>query len=180
MINIIALTRFAFLTLGIVFLKIMIQANSDYQVSRYLQPLNSIALCFCDPNRLDCFCISLFAHQQSATYTHALHMGSALSSRDRLRQLGRAQRERILSIFALSGANSAFAVNGLQLIGFSAESTAMGGAGHVAIADTSSINTNPRCTVVNPRNTARCLSGTSAGTSSPFGCFWEQKFRWPT
>ncbi len=46
MINIIALTRFAFLTLGIVFLKIMIQANSDYQVSRYLQPLNSIALCF--------------------------------------------------------------------------------------------------------------------------------------
>jgi hypothetical protein len=44
MINVIALTQFAFLTLGIVFLKIMIQANSDYQVSRYLQTLNRIAL----------------------------------------------------------------------------------------------------------------------------------------
>ena len=32
MINVIALTQFAFLTLGIVFLKIMIQANSDYQI----------------------------------------------------------------------------------------------------------------------------------------------------
>ena len=42
--NVIALTQFAFLTLGIVFLKIMIQANSDYQVSRYLQTLNRIAL----------------------------------------------------------------------------------------------------------------------------------------
>jgi len=41
MINVIALTQFAFLTLGIVFLKIMIQANSDYQISRYL---NRIAL----------------------------------------------------------------------------------------------------------------------------------------
>jgi hypothetical protein len=44
MINVIALTQFAFLTLGIVFLKIMIQANSDYQASRYLQTLNRIAL----------------------------------------------------------------------------------------------------------------------------------------
>jgi hypothetical protein len=44
MINVIALTQFAFLTLGIVFLKIMIQANSDYQVSRYLQTLDRIAL----------------------------------------------------------------------------------------------------------------------------------------
>ena len=44
MINVIALTQFAFLTLGIVFLKIMIQANSDYQISRYLQTLNRIAL----------------------------------------------------------------------------------------------------------------------------------------
>ncbi len=42
--NVIALTQFAFLTLGIVFFKIMIQANSDYQVSRYLQTLNRIAL----------------------------------------------------------------------------------------------------------------------------------------
>src|SRR5713101_5061375 len=49
----------------------------------------------------------------------------------------------ILSMLALSDVNRAFAVNGLQLIGFSAESTALGGAGHVAIADTSSINTNP-------------------------------------
>src|SRR5712691_2785007 len=49
----------------------------------------------------------------------------------------------ILSMLALSDVNRAFAVNGLQLIGFSAESTALGGSGHVAIADTSSINTNP-------------------------------------
>ena len=42
--NIIALTQFAFLTLGIVFLKILIHANSDYRVSRYLQTLDRIAL----------------------------------------------------------------------------------------------------------------------------------------
>ena len=42
--NIIALTQFAFLTLGIVFLKILIQANSDYRVSKYLQTLDRIAL----------------------------------------------------------------------------------------------------------------------------------------
>ena len=34
-------------------------------------------------------------------------------------------------------------VNGPQMIGFSAESTALAGSGHVAIADTSAINTNP-------------------------------------
>lgn len=33
--------------------------------------------------------------------------------------------------------------NGPQLIGFSAESTALAGSGHVAIADTSAMNTNP-------------------------------------
>ena len=49
----------------------------------------------------------------------------------------------ILSMLALSDVNLAFAVNGLQMIGFSAESTALAGSGHVAIADTSSINTNP-------------------------------------
>jgi long-chain fatty acid transport protein len=49
----------------------------------------------------------------------------------------------VLSIFALSDVNRAFAVNGLQMIGFSAESTALAGSGHVSIADTSSINTNP-------------------------------------
>jgi long-chain fatty acid transport protein len=49
----------------------------------------------------------------------------------------------LLSILALSDVNLAFAVNGLQMIGFSAESTALAGSGHVAIADTSSINTNP-------------------------------------
>jgi hypothetical protein len=43
-INVIALTQFAFLTLGIVFLKILIHASSDYHVSRYLQALNSISL----------------------------------------------------------------------------------------------------------------------------------------
>src|SRR5262249_40146337 len=32
---------------------------------------------------------------------------------------------------------------GAQFIGFSAESTALAGSGHVAVADTSSINTNP-------------------------------------
>jgi hypothetical protein len=42
--NIIALTQFAFLTLGIVFLKIMIGANSDYRISEYLQTLDTIAL----------------------------------------------------------------------------------------------------------------------------------------
>lgn len=46
MINVIALTQFAFLTLGIVFLKIMIHAHSDLQVSGYLQSLNRIALWF--------------------------------------------------------------------------------------------------------------------------------------
>jgi hypothetical protein len=44
MINVIALTQFAFLTLSIVFLKIMIHANSDLRVSEYLQTLDSIAL----------------------------------------------------------------------------------------------------------------------------------------
>lgn len=39
--------------------------------------------------------------------------------------------------------NSAYATNGPQLIGFSAESTALAGAGHISIADTSAINTNP-------------------------------------
>ena len=37
----------------------------------------------------------------------------------------------------------AHANNGPQFIGFSAESTALAGSGHVAIADTSAINTNP-------------------------------------
>jgi long-chain fatty acid transport protein len=37
----------------------------------------------------------------------------------------------------------AFASNGPQLIGFSAESAGLAGAGHVAVVDTSAINTNP-------------------------------------
>lgn len=37
----------------------------------------------------------------------------------------------------------AWALSGPQLIGFSAESTALAGAGHVAVADTSAMNTNP-------------------------------------
>ena len=37
----------------------------------------------------------------------------------------------------------ALALNGPQFIGFSAESTALAGSGHVAVADTSTINTNP-------------------------------------
>lgn len=40
-------------------------------------------------------------------------------------------------------ANTAQALNGPQFIGFSAESTALAGSGHVAVADTSAINTNP-------------------------------------
>src|SRR6478672_9812274 len=40
-------------------------------------------------------------------------------------------------------ATTAQALNGPQFIGFSAESTALAGAGHVAVADTSAINTNP-------------------------------------
>src|SRR5512134_4004432 len=39
--------------------------------------------------------------------------------------------------------NTAHALNGPQFIGFSAESTALAGSGHVAVADTSAINTNP-------------------------------------
>jgi long-subunit fatty acid transport protein len=39
--------------------------------------------------------------------------------------------------------NTAHALNGPQFIGFSAESTGLAGSGHVAVADTSSINTNP-------------------------------------
>jgi hypothetical protein len=42
--NVIALTQFAFLTLSIVFLKIMIHANSDLRISRYLRTLDKIAL----------------------------------------------------------------------------------------------------------------------------------------
>src|SRR5262249_15089629 len=38
---------------------------------------------------------------------------------------------------------TALANNGPQFIGFSAESTALAGSGHVAVADTSAINTNP-------------------------------------
>ena len=38
---------------------------------------------------------------------------------------------------------TALATNGPQFIGFSAESTGLAGAGHVAVADTSAINTNP-------------------------------------
>src|SRR4026208_1261266 len=45
-------------------------------------------------------------------------------------------------LLALSEA-PAWALNGPQLIGFSAESTALAGSGHVAVADTSAINTNP-------------------------------------
>src|SRR5262245_58752366 len=38
---------------------------------------------------------------------------------------------------------TAHALNGPQFIGFSAESTALAGSGHVVVADTSAINTNP-------------------------------------
>lgn len=38
---------------------------------------------------------------------------------------------------------TAHALNGPQFIGFSTESTALAGSGHVAVADTSAINTNP-------------------------------------
>ena len=48
----------------------------------------------------------------------------------------------IIGIHALH-ATGASALNGPQLIGFSAESTALAGAGSVAVADTSAINTNP-------------------------------------
>lgn len=44
MINVLALTQFAFLTLGIVSLKIMIQANGTADVSPYLQRLDGVAL----------------------------------------------------------------------------------------------------------------------------------------
>jgi long-chain fatty acid transport protein len=40
-------------------------------------------------------------------------------------------------------ASGASALNGPQFVGFSAESTALAGAGSVAVADTSAINTNP-------------------------------------
>ncbi len=58
----------------------------------------------------------------------------------------------ILSLILLSDVHPAFAVNGLELIGFSAESLALGGSGHVAIADTSSINTNPAAMSLIPRS----------------------------
>ena len=48
-----------------------------------------------------------------------------------------------VGILLLLDSNLSFAINGPQLIGFSAESTALAGAGHVAVADTSAINTNP-------------------------------------
>ena len=43
----------------------------------------------------------------------------------------------------LFSTTTAQALNGPQFIGFSAESTALAGSGHVAVADTSAINTNP-------------------------------------
>ena len=56
----------------------------------------------------------------------------------------------VLSIFLLAcfsahivNPDTAHSVNGPQLIGYSAESTGLAGSGHVAIADTSAINTNP-------------------------------------
>jgi long-chain fatty acid transport protein len=58
----------------------------------------------------------------------------------------------ILSLILLSDVHPAFAVNGLELIGFSGESLALGGSGHVAIADTSSINTNPAAMSLIPRS----------------------------
>jgi hypothetical protein len=79
MINVIALTQFAFLTLGIVFLKIMIQANSDYQISRYLQTLNRIALWLLAIPIVWIAFASLCAHINRAPLYHALHIGSALS-----------------------------------------------------------------------------------------------------
>jgi long-chain fatty acid transport protein len=48
-----------------------------------------------------------------------------------------------LLISRLLAAQSVYALNGPQFIGFSAESTALAGSGHVAVADTSAINTNP-------------------------------------
>ena len=78
MINVIALTQFAFLTLGIVFLKIMIQANSDYQISRYLQTLNRIALwLFAIPIVWIAFASLVRISTERRLY-HALHIGSAL------------------------------------------------------------------------------------------------------
>lgn len=44
MIRVIAMTQFAFLTLGVVSLKIMIQANTDASESAYLAFLNTISL----------------------------------------------------------------------------------------------------------------------------------------
>ena len=44
MIRVIAMTQFAFLTLGVVSLKIMIQANTDASESAYLEFLNTISL----------------------------------------------------------------------------------------------------------------------------------------
>jgi len=44
MIRVLALTQFAFLSLGIVALKIMIHANANSSVSAYLQALNQWAL----------------------------------------------------------------------------------------------------------------------------------------
>ncbi len=44
MVKVIALTQFAFLTLGIVSLKIMLQANGNSEVSPYLQTLNQWVL----------------------------------------------------------------------------------------------------------------------------------------
>ncbi|MEP7152800.1 MAG: hypothetical protein ABI856_13910, partial [Nitrospira sp.] len=49
----------------------------------------------------------------------------------------------ILNSLVLAAPTTSFAINGPQLIGFSAESTALAGSGHVAVADTSAINTNP-------------------------------------
>jgi hypothetical protein len=46
-------------------------------------------------------------------------------------------------VLAFLNTGIAHAINGPQLIGFSAESTALAGAGHVAIADTLAMNTNP-------------------------------------
>lgn len=49
----------------------------------------------------------------------------------------------LITLLGLSGANAAFATNGINLIGFGAESSLMGGADTAVARDTSALNTNP-------------------------------------
>jgi hypothetical protein len=64
---------------------------------------------------------------------------------------------------------TAYALNGPQFIGFFAESTALVGADHFAVADTAPINTNSDRLVIDPRDPIRCHRRLYSAVSATLG-----------